>query len=175
MSRRWLLLDRDDTVLDDPGYLSDPRAIRFLPGAVEGLQLFQAQGWPLVLITNQSGIGRGYFGLEELHAVHARLETLLKDQGVQLAGIYLCPHAPDHGCDCRKPNPALALQAAAELGLDPGDSVMVGDKLSDLELGRRIGSSYVAQIVAKSEALPEADGHFQSIRELAETLLVRAV
>ncbi|MFA5504194.1 MAG: HAD family hydrolase [Vulcanimicrobiota bacterium] len=171
MSRPWLLLDRDDTLLDDPGYLSDPEVIRFLPGAVEGLRHFHQQGWPLVVITNQSGIGRGYFGLAEVEAVHRRLTELLGKEGVVLAGIYLCPHAPGDGCGCRKPGPALALQASSELGLSLKSSVMVGDKESDLELGRAIGSSYVAQIVAKSEKSEKADGHFESLLDLAKELL----
>lgn len=171
MNRRWLLLDRDDTILDDPGYLSDPSGIKFLPGAIEGLRLFHKQDWPIVVITNQSGIGRGFFGEAEVEAVHARFSELLKAEGIEVAGIYLCPHAPDAGCCCRKPEPALAQQAASELGLELEQSVMVGDKLSDLELGRRIGASYVAQVVAKSEALPQADGHFLSLEELAAQIL----
>ena len=171
MSRRWLLIDRDDTVLDDPGYLSDPAAIKFLPGAIEGLRLFHNRGWPIVVITNQSGIGRGYFGEGEVKAIHHRFTELLKAEGIEIAGIYLCPHAPEEGCGCRKPEPALAEQAATELGLELKRSVMVGDKLSDLELGRRIGASYVAQVVAKSEALSQADGHFQSLEELAAQIL----
>ena len=171
MSRRWLLLDRDDTVLDDPGYLSDPAAIKFLPGAIEGLRLFHQHQWPIVVITNQSGIGRGYFGEAEVGAVHDRFVELLQAEGIEIAGIYLCPHAPDEGCQCRKPEPALAEQAATELGLDLKRAVMVGDKLSDLELGRNIGAAFVAQVVAKSEALAQADGHFESLEELALKLL----
>jgi D-glycero-D-manno-heptose 1,7-bisphosphate phosphatase len=170
VSRRWLLFDRDDTLLDDPGYLSDPDKVKFLPGALEGLERFHQEGWPLVMVTNQSGVGRGYFGLKEVRAVHTRLEELLAESGVKLAGIYLCPHAPDEGCRCRKPETQLAEQAAGELGIELAESVMVGDKLSDLELGRRIGSSYVAQIVAKREPLAEADGHFESLTELASKL-----
>ena len=171
MSRRWLLLDRDDTILDDPGYLSDPAAIKFLPGAIEGLRLFHQNHWPIVVITNQSGIGRGYFGEAEVEAVHDRFVELLQAEGIEIAGIYLCPHAPDEGCQCRKPEPALAEQAATELGLDLKRAVMVGDKLSDLELGRNIGAAFVAQVVAKSEALAQADGHFESLEELALKLL----
>ncbi|MCA9778695.1 MAG: HAD family hydrolase [Candidatus Eremiobacteraeota bacterium] len=171
MTRRWLLLDRDDTVLDDPGYLSDPAAIKFLPGAIEGLLRFHEQGWPLVVITNQSGVGRGYFGEAEVSAVHERFSAMLKAEGVEIAGIFLCPHAPDEGCRCRKPQTALAEQAARELGLDLKESVMVGDKLSDLELGRKIGASYVAQVVAKSQPLDLADGHFDSLKDLAIELL----
>jgi D-glycero-D-manno-heptose 1,7-bisphosphate phosphatase len=171
VTRPWLILDRDDTLIDDPGYLSDPRALKFLPGAVEGLKRFHQSGWPLVLVTNQSGIGRGYFDHKDVRAVHDRLEALLVDGGVELAGIYLCPHAPDQGCSCRKPETQLAQRAAEDLGLVLTESVMVGDKLSDLELGRRIGSRYVAQIVAKREPLSQADGHFESLTELASQLL----
>jgi histidinol-phosphate phosphatase family protein len=126
----------------------------------------------LVVVTNQSGIGRGYYDLDALAAVHRRFEQLLQDAGVSLSGIYFCPHAPDHGCACRKPKTGLAEQAAADLGLKLGDSVVVGDKASDIHLGRAVGASYVAQITAKAGArVPEADGHFESILELAGELL----
>lgn len=171
MTRPWLLLDRDDTLLDDPGYLSDPDLVEFLPGALEGLEAFSQAGWPLVLVTNQSGIGRGYFGLDELRLVHARLEKLLGERSVKLAGIYLCPHSPEDGCACRKPGVELAERAASDLQLNLADCVMVGDKESDLQMGRNIGASYVAQIVAKRSPSPVADGHFQSLTELAKKLL----
>lgn len=171
----WLLIDRDDTILDDPGYLCDPEGLHFLPGAVEGLRRFSEAGWPLVVVTNQSGIGRGYFGEKDLQLVHRRFCDLLEDQGVSLAGIYHCPHAPQEGCDCRKPQPALGLLAAEELGLDLNDCVMVGDKESDLEMGRRLGCRYVAQIVAKREPSPLADGHFESLLELGRSLLANKV
>lgn len=170
--KAWLLLDRDDTILDDPGYLSDPEKVKFLPGAVEGLRRFHQAGWPLVVVTNQSGIGRGYYGLTELDAVHQRFQQELSHQGIELAGLYFCPHAPDEGCACRKPETELAQRAAKELGLELAQSVMVGDKLSDLKLGRRIGSRYVAQVVVKQKApLAEADGHFESLTALADHLL----
>ena len=171
MSRPWLLLDRDDTILDDPGYLSDPEGVVFLPGALEGLAAFHRAGWPLVVISNQSGLGRGYFTLADLQAVHARFEDLLRVAGVTLAGLYFCPHAPSEPCDCRKPEPGLALLASRELGLELSQAVMVGDKESDLELGRRIGASYVAQIAAKGQAPMPADGCFSTLEELAKALL----
>lgn len=171
MGKPWLLLDRDDTILDDPGYLSDPSAVKFLPGAIEGLQRFQAQGWPLVVVTNQSGIGRGYYTEGELTLVHARFEELLRSEGVQLAGLYHCPHAPNEGCACRKPATKMAEDASNELGLRLPDAVMVGDKASDLEFGRRIGARYVAQILLEGRSKEKADGHFFSLKELALHLL----
>lgn len=170
MSRPWLLLDRDDTIIDDPGYLSDPAGLVFLPGALEGLAAFHKAGWPLVVISNQSGLGRGYFTLADLEAVHFRFRELLAEGGVELAGIYFCPHAPTEACDCRKPEPGLAQLAASDLGLDLAQAVMVGDKESDLELGRRIGARYVAQIAAKGQSPMVADGCFTSLLELAAHL-----
>jgi len=169
----WLLLDRDDTILDDPGYLQDPEKVRFLPGALTGLARFFKAGWPLVVVTNQSGIGRGYFGEAELSKVHERFRALLSQGGVELAGIYHCPHAPDAGCPCRKPEPLLAFRASQDLGLDLAEAVMVGDKLSDLQMGRTFGAKYVAQILSKPGQRPSslADGHFADLNDLADALL----
>lgn len=168
---RWLLLDRDDTVLDDPGYLQDPQQVVFLPGALAGLARFYKAGWPLVVITNQSGLGRGYFSLAQLDAVHRRFYEILEEHQISLAGLYFCPHAPDEGCRCRKPETELAERAALELGLELNRAVMVGDKSSDLLLGRRIGAAYVAQIAAQGQPRLEADGHFTSLEDLAKALL----
>jgi histidinol-phosphate phosphatase family protein len=168
---RWLLLDRDDTILDDPGYLSDPQQVVFLPGAIEGLAAFSRAGWPLVVVSNQSGIGRGFFTPEELAAVHRRFNAELEQHGIRLAGLYVCPHAPGQGCQCRKPEPGLAWQASRDLGLSLEHAVMVGDKSSDLQMGRRIGAAYVAQIAARGQPALGADGCFPSLRELARHLL----
>lgn len=172
MSRAsWLLLDRDDTILDDPGYLSDPNGVVFLPGALEGMARLHSAGWPLIVISNQSGVGRGLFTAEQLAEVHARFVAELADGGVTLAGLYFCPHAPEEACACRKPEPGLAQLASEELGLPLSQAVMVGDKESDLELGRRIGAAYVAQIAAKGQAPLAADGCFVSLTDLATSLL----
>lgn len=168
----WLLLDRDDTILDDPGYLSDPDGVVFLDGALAGLLAFHEAGWPLVVISNQSGLGRGLFSEADLEAVHYRFRADLTEAGITLAGLYFCPHAPDQACDCRKPEPGLAKRAAAELALPLEQAVMVGDKGSDLELGRRINAAYVAQIAAKGQAPSKAaDGCFGSLDDLARALL----
>ncbi len=171
MPKAWLILDRDDTVLDDPGYLDDPDRVRFLPGALRGLQRFSEAGWPLVVLTNQSGIGRGYFQLEQLELVHDEFRRQLGEAGVSLAGIYFCPHSPADGCECRKPRPLLAERAADDLGLAATAAVVVGDKESDLELGRRFGARCTVQLRAKGQGPLEADLRVASLEELAELLL----
>lgn len=138
-----MFLDRDGTVVVERGYLSDPAGVTLLPGAAAALRAVAEAGYALVLVTNQSGIGRGLYGEAEYRAVQDRLEELLGRQGVRLEGTYHCPHSPESGgpCACRKPAPGLFRRAARELGLDLSRSVLVGDRLRDvvpaLELGAR--------------------------------------
>ena len=133
------LLDRDGTLIVERDYLSDPEGVALLPGAAEGLRRMRGLGLLLVVVTNQSGIGRGYFSETALRLVHERLESLLAAEGVRLDGIYHCPHAPDDGCDCRKPGTGLAQRAARELGLSLARSAVVGDKGTDVALARALG------------------------------------
>ena len=141
--RRYVILDRDGTIIEERNYLSDPAGVVLLPGALEGLKAFVAMGFGLVVVTNQAGIGRGYFTLADLLRVNDRLRALLRAGGVDWDEIYYCPHAPDAGCDCRKPKPGLALRAAYELGFDPRQAVVIGDKRCDLELGRALGAQTI--------------------------------
>lgn len=97
----------------------------------------------MVLLTNQSGIARGYFDWNALQAVHAALEGMLAGEGVALDGIYICPHRPEDDCACRKPRPGLALRAGRELGFDPADAVVVGDKACDVELGKSVSAATI--------------------------------
>lgn len=138
--QRALLLDRDGTIIWDPGYLSDPALVRLLPGAAEAMKRFQDAGWLLVVVSNQSGIARGKYGRAELEAVHARMVALLAEGGVRLDGAYYCEHGPDDGCACRKPRPGMLEQAARELGFDLSASLMVGDKPSDVEAAVAAGA-----------------------------------
>lgn len=140
---RCAFLDRDGTIIVERHYLHDPAAVVLLPGAVDGLRALQELGFRLVVVTNQSGVGRGYFTQADVDAVHARLEALLATAGVRLDGIYCCPHRPEEGCACRKPATGLVDRACAELGLDPRTSVMIGDKASDIELGARCGMATI--------------------------------
>jgi D-glycero-D-manno-heptose 1,7-bisphosphate phosphatase len=137
--RRAAFLDRDKTIIDDPGYLSDPDLVAALPGALDGLALLRERGWMLVLISNQAGVGRGLISPEAAARVHDRFVELLAERGIALDGAYYCPHAPWDGCDCRKPQPGMLLRAARELRIDLARSVMIGDKLADVAAGRRAG------------------------------------
>ncbi|MEG6552093.1 HAD-IIIA family hydrolase, partial [Desulfocurvibacter africanus] len=119
MTKRYVVLDRDGTIIVDKHYLADPEGVELLPGAVEGLARLAGAGLGLVVATNQSGIGRGYFGEEDLHLVNARLSEVLAEHGVHIERYYFCPHGPEADCACRKPCTGLLDQAARELGLDP--------------------------------------------------------
>lgn len=130
-----VFLDRDGTVIADKHYLHDPAGVELLPGAAEGLRRMAALGLRLVLVSNQSGVGRGYFGRGDVERVHGRLVELLDAEGVRLDAFYICPHAPGEDCSCRKPRPGLVERACRELGLDAAASFVIGDKPCDVDLG----------------------------------------
>ena len=134
-NRPAVFLDRDGTVIAERHYLARPDQIEILPGADAALRSLAAAGFALVLITNQSGIARGLYADQDFHAVQARLRTELEARGVQLDGVYYCPHHPDitGPCPCRKPGHGLYLQARMELGLDLTRSAYVGDRVHDVQ------------------------------------------
>jgi D-glycero-D-manno-heptose 1,7-bisphosphate phosphatase len=139
-NRRAAFLDRDGTLMVDHGYVGRAEAVELLPDVGRGLRLLSQQGFALVVVTNQSGVDRGYFTLDDVEAVNTRLSEMLLSEDVELAGFYVCPHGPAAGCDCRKPRAGLAYAAAAEHDLDPRGSIVIGDKESDVELGLAIGA-----------------------------------
>lgn len=143
MQRRFVLLDRDGTLNVERHYLSDPDRLVLLPGVVEGLAQLQELGCGLVVVTNQSGVGRGLISARQLRGIHRRLHRLLEVAGVVLDGVFVCPHIPDSQCDCRKPLPGLATRAAREFGFRLDQSFVVGDKACDVELGRRVGATTI--------------------------------
>jgi D-glycero-D-manno-heptose 1,7-bisphosphate phosphatase len=138
--RRFVVLDRDGTILEEREYLSDPREAKLIPGVGAALRDLRKMGFGLVVITNQSGIGRGFFDHMQLARVHEQLQELLDHEGVRLDGLYVCPHKPDDGCDCRKPKIDLLQKAAKDLGFRPENSIVIGDKASDIEMGRAAGA-----------------------------------
>lgn len=138
-SPKVLVLDRDGTLIVEKHYLCNPELVQLIPGAAEALQALANQGWTFVVATNQSGVARGMFTLEDVAAVNARIDFLLTEQGVQIANWQVSPDGPEGESETRKPAPGLVLQAARELGFEPQQAVYVGDKVSDLLLGRNLG------------------------------------
>jgi len=135
-----VFLDRDGTMNRDPGYVKTPEELELFPGVVEAVARLNRAGARVVTITNQSGIARGLLTASTLEQIHDRLRALLKAGGACLDGIYVCPHAPDEGCGCRKPATALVERAVADLGLDLSGAYVVGDHKRDMELAVRIGA-----------------------------------
>lgn len=131
-----VFLDRDGTIIIDKHYLHDPAGVEFLPNALRGLRLMQEKGFRLVVVTNQSGVGRGLFTLEDAQACNDRLARMCREQGVEIAAFYLCPHEPEAQCDCRKPATGMIEQAAEDFDFDPAYCWVVGDKCADVNLGR---------------------------------------
>ena len=141
-----VFIDRDGTLTEEMGYINHPRRLGLLPRSAEAIRRLNRSGLKAVMVTNQSGVARGYFSEEVLQAVNEALVCQLNAEGAHLDGLYVCLHHPTVGeppyravCDCRKPEPGLLTRAAADLGLDLSRSWMVGDKISDILAGRRAG------------------------------------
>ncbi len=135
-----VFFDRDGTLIREMGYLADARDVELLPGVPSALHALRAAGLPVVVVSNQSGVGRGYFPLERVYQVNARVRELLERQGVELDAVYFCPHRPDEGCPCRKPRPGLLERAREDLLLDLRNSIVVGDKLLDVATAQAVGA-----------------------------------
>jgi D-glycero-D-manno-heptose 1,7-bisphosphate phosphatase len=163
-----VFLDKDGTLIEDLPYNVDPARIRLTPRAEEGLRLLSGAGYALVVVSNQAGVGRGYFPEEALHPVVECLRLLLAEHGVELGGFYYCPHDPQSAlpayaatCSCRKPEPGLLLRAASERRFDLSQSWMIGDILDDIEAGRRaacktilIDNGHETQWVLSGQRIP---------------------
>jgi D-glycero-D-manno-heptose 1,7-bisphosphate phosphatase len=141
-----VFIDRDGTLNREVDFLSNPEQLQLIEGTVEALQLLKKLEYKLIVITNQSGIARGYFSEEDLQKIHITLQQMLKKNGVELDAIYYCPHHPSEGqapyvqtCNCRKPLPGMILAAAEQFQIDLSKSFMIGDKLSDIKTGINAG------------------------------------
>ena len=160
--RAAVFLDRDGVLLPDHDYLSDPRKAVPYAGTAAALKLLRKAGYKLVVVSNQSGIGRGYFGIPELAAVQRALEKRLAAKGASWDLALFCPHAPGKGCTCRKPKPGLLYKAKRRLGIDFRSSWFVGDKDSDIACGRKAGCRTVlvrtgqGKRVSARQARPDA-------------------
>lgn len=138
-ARPCVFIDRDGTVVESVHYLRDPKDVSVPPEVIEGLHLLRQAGFMLILVSNQSGIARGYFSYADLLAVHARMIELFEAEGIVLDDYYYCPHAPDSGCACRKPETGMLQTACREHAIDLEHSVMVGDADCDMELASNFG------------------------------------
>lgn len=175
MDKKYILLDRDGTVIYDKHYLHDPDEVELLPGAIEGLKAMVAMGFGLAILTNQSGVGRGYYDEASVNACNGRMAELLKPHGITFDGVYHCPHTPEEDCHCRKPKPGLMEQAVEALGFDPAESFMIGDKEADMGVGRNTGATTILVRTGKGEAHEErckdiADHVVDDLRGAAEII-----
>ncbi len=139
MKHPALFLDRDGTINFDRVYINDARLVELIPRAGEAIRLAQAKGYKIVVVTNQSGVGRGIIQERALTEIHARLDELLAAEGASIDSYKICLHHPQDNCACRKPKPALVFAAAKELNIDISRSFFIGDKMSDVEAGKNSG------------------------------------
>ena len=159
-----ILLDRDGTLIEERHYLSDPALVTLIAGVAAPMRRLIELGCGFYLASNQSGIGRGFFSVDDYHKVHARLVDLLLAERITLGGAAFCPHAPEDGCDCRKPRTGLWGELAATFGLRPEKTIMVGDKVADIRFGHAIGCAETALVLtghgrdaARKLGLPELE------------------
>ncbi len=145
-----VFLDRDGTINEQMGYINHSCRFQLLPGAAKAIKQLNDARIPVVVISNQSGLARGYFPEELLVAVHEKMNGLLAAEGAHVDGIYYCPHHPEakeerfrDNCNCRKPKPGLVYQASEELGLDPKKSFVVGDRWSDIKTAANCGAQSI--------------------------------
>jgi D,D-heptose 1,7-bisphosphate phosphatase len=179
-AKRAVFLDRDLTIIEDMEYSVDASKLKLLPGALEGLKRLREAGYLLVVVTNQSGIARGYFDEASLKAFNAEFVRWMAGKGIALSGTYYCPHyaegsVPEYAvrCACRKPGPGLLLRAAKELNLDLHASWMIGDRPADIGAGRAAGTRAV-RIGRSGSDEPPADFDAADLLEAAEIILKKA-
>lgn len=133
--KKAVFLDRDGTLIEERDYLSDPDGVSLVPRGLEAMRLLSSAGYLLFIVTNQSGVGRGYFSMLDVERVHGRLLELLRGGGVRVEKIYVAPEAPGQPSRGRKPSPQFLFDARDEFGIDLSESYFIGDKLIDLECG----------------------------------------
>jgi len=166
-----VFLDRDGTLVRDVHFCRRVEDLHLLPGVPRAVRLLNEKGFRVVVVTNQSGVGRGFLTRETLTAIHRRLEEELGRRGAVVDAIYYCPHQPEEGCECRKPKPGLFLAAIRELGVDPDASYVVGDRKRDLEPGSSLGCKAVLVNPGAREADVAADFTAPSLLEAVRWII----
>lgn len=154
---RAVFMDRDGTINREVGHVNRLEKFELLPRAAEAIRRLNARGFKAVIVTNQSGVARGYFTEDFIRVLHRELEAQLAREGARLDGVYYCPHIPGTDCGCRKPAPGLLLKAAAELDIDLGRSYVVGDKQVDVELAHRVSAAGILVLTGYAGQEPGRD------------------
>lgn len=178
--KKAVFLDRDGVIIEQIAYLSDPDQVKLVPGAVEALRIIHKHGDLAVVISNQSGVGRGYFSAAAVEAAHDRIQQLLAAGGEKVDAFYYCPHAPEEHCSCRKPQPEMILRAGLEQKIAVNASLMLGDRMSDLECGVNAGCARSALVLtgygAEQEPKARAAGFpvFRDLRAAVEAFYEEA-
>lgn len=170
--RPAVFLDRDGTLIEDKGFLGDPAGVEILPTVVDALRLLRARGFATVVISNQSGIARGYFGHDAVRSVNDEIARRLGNDGVAVDAWYWCAHY-DEGCECRKPAPGLIHRAVAEQGVRIEGGAVVGDRGSDVALGHAVGVPGILVPGPYPYAGPEPDLRASTLLEAAEWIVAR--
>ncbi len=170
-----IFLDRDNTINYDPGYLSDPNLVQILPYVIDGLKLLNNAGYEFIIITNQSGIGRGYYKEEDMHRVNQRILDILKSQNIFIKDIFFCPHTEEDQCMCRKPKPGLILQALEKYPtINLKTSWIIGDSLRDIFAGENLNVKGVL-IDAETKPIEKKPTNLiyvaKNLKEAAECIL----
>jgi D-glycero-D-manno-heptose 1,7-bisphosphate phosphatase len=154
--RGAVFLDRDGTINEEVHYLDDPDRLYLIPGAAEAIRLLNEADIVTIVVSNQAGVGRGFFSTTTVEAIHEQLAKQLFWHGAHIDAIYYCVHLPNEGCECRKPKTGMLKQAAREHSIDTHLSFMVGDKVSDLEAGRQVGCKTVLVLTGHGEKARES-------------------
>ena len=169
MAHRAVFVDRDNTLIEDPGYLADPDALRLLPGAELAVKTFMQAGYKVIVVTNQSGVARGILTEETLGLIHDRLKLALESKGAHLDAIYYCPFHPEGSVEgyaidseLRKPQPGMLLKAAEELDIDLAESWMIGDSGRDIGAGQRAGCKTIR--VRKPQSVPQGAAQDEDVQ-----------
>lgn len=161
-TKRAVFLDRDGVLIEDTNYVGHVDEVKLIDSSPQALRRLKDAGFLLFVVTNQSGVARGYFTREQVDEIHALLDGYFTKAGVALDRYYICPHHPEDNCDCRKPKPKFLLDAAREFALDLARCYMVGDRVTDVKCGQNAGTRTVLVLTgggrdaqAKNEVAPD--------------------
>lgn len=164
-----MFLDRDGTLNEDLGYVGKPEDVRLLPGVLEAVKQLKNLGFLIVVVSNQSGVGRGYFTQRDVEEVHEKVRSDFLNAGAAIDAFYYCPHRPDEGCCCRKPATGMVMAAAKRFNIDLENSFFVGDKLIDVQTGKGVHCKTVLlRGNDKNEGGPQPDRAATDLREAAQ-------